>query len=516
MAIVKIPNCGTAGVLKDLSVHELPEGAWTDSSNVRFLDGYCQQFLGHGQVYGAPANIPQHVMAQNIGDARYWIYATAANQYAVTITGGVAVTTDISHVTPRAGVPNQWTSTSLSGIPIFNTGDTATVPMYWNLNLANKFVDLPAWPAGTYCKALRTYKVFLVALNITRGGQNFGYMVKWSNPADPGSLPSTWDPSDPTADAGEGDLAQGGDAIIDGLQLRDSFMIYKEASVWRMDFVGGVEVMRFQKVLGISGAMNRNCIVELDGYHFVLTGSDVIVHDGQTSRQVLDKKARRALFQDMDTAYNNLSFVFKNPFVNEVFVCYTSIGATKPNKALVWNYNDNTVSYRTIPNLYHAAYGTVDNSLSQSWAADNDPWYSDLTAWNGPDFTPNTTRVLMASADNKLFLLDSAASYDGVPPVSYLERRGLGLNLDERIKLVTGIRLRITGNVGQTVVVKVGSQNDPYEDPVYTTMTHTIGETVQCDCFVSGRYIAIRIESGSAYFWRLDSVDIFVEDGGAW
>src|SRR6478752_7076043 len=137
MPKVSIPNCGAAGVLKDLSVHELPIGAWTDASNIRFLDGYCQQFLGHGQVYGPPSGVPQHVMAQNIGDQRYWIYATATGQYAVTITAGSAVTTDITHPTPRAGLPNQWTSTSLSGIPIFNTGDTATVPMYWNLNLAS-------------------------------------------------------------------------------------------------------------------------------------------------------------------------------------------------------------------------------------------------------------------------------------------------------------------------------------------------------------------------------------------
>ena len=53
--------------------------------------------------------------------------------------------------TPRIGVVNNWTSAVLGGIPILNTGDTTSIPMYWNLNLANKFLDLPNWPANTYC-----------------------------------------------------------------------------------------------------------------------------------------------------------------------------------------------------------------------------------------------------------------------------------------------------------------------------------------------------------------------------
>lgn len=518
--LIKIPNAGAAGVLRDLSSHELPIQAWTDASNVRFLDGYARPFLGHGAVYGTPSGTPQHVLAVNIGAARYWIYATATHTYCVTITAGVAVHTDITHATPRTGVANQWTSTSLSGIPILNAGDTLTVPMRWDLNTANKFIDLDAWPAATYCKAIRAFGPYLVALNITKGSTNYGYMVKWSHPADPGGLPVSWDPTDTTRDAGEYDLAEGGDPIIDGLQLRDSFMIYKEQSVWRMDKSFNSFVFRFQKVLGLSGAMNRNCIVELDGFHFVLTGSDVIVHDGQTAVPVLDEIARRSLFQDMDVNYNDKSFVFKNPFLNEVFVCYTSIGSTIPDKAMVWNYKKRTVAYRSIPNLNHANFGTVDNTLSGTWASDSDPWNSDRTLWNGPDFTPNTARVLMASSDGKLYMLDSEASFDGVQPTWYLERRSLPCGRDELFKSIVGVRARIEGNEGETVIIELGGSNtDPYAIPEYPVrMIHTIGTTVLCDGMVSYRYPAIRFSNGTAYQARLDSYDLELADadGGMW
>lgn len=520
MAYVRVPNCGSVGVIKDLSKHELPLPGWTDAQNIRFLDGYAQQFLGHGAAYGTPSVIPYHVLAVNVGSARYWLYAGEQKIYAVTISGGVAVHTNLTRQTAGVdvnytGIPNQWTSTLLSGIPIFNSGNTVDPPQQWDLNPANRMTTLTNWPANTFCKSMRTYKNFLVALNVTKAGVNYPFMVKWSSPADPGAVPSTWDPADATQDAGELDLAESNGAIIDGLQLRDHFMIYKEDSVWRMTFTGGSYVFSFQKVLGVSGALNRNCIVEIDGVHFVLTGSDVVVHDGQTATQILDKQARRALFQDMDTSAMDRAFVFKNPFLNEVFVCYASIGNTIPNKALVWNYKDRTVSYRDLPSIHHANYGAVDDSLSSSWDSDSDPWNSDLTAWQGPGFTPNTTRVLMASNTQKLFLLDASASFDGVLPSAYLERVGLDFGAPENIKLVRAIRPRITGNVGETVVIKVGSSDDPYTDPVYSaTMNHVIGETVHDDCFVSGRYIALRFETGTAYFVRIDSFDIDVEIAG--
>lgn len=522
MALVRVKNCGSIGIVKDLSKHELPLGAWTDGDNVRFLDGYAQQFLGHGAAYGAPSVTPYHVLPVNVGAQRYWLYAGQKKIYAVTITGGTATHTNLTRQTSGsdvdyATVPNQITSTMFSGIPIINPGNLTDPPQRWNLNIANRCQVLDNWPANTYCKSLRAYKAFLVALNITDSRGNLPYMVKWSTAAEPGAVPATWDTSNAAEMAGEVDIAAGGDPIIDGMQLRDSFMIYKEQSVWRMDYIGGQDVMRFQQVGGISGAMNRNCVVELDGMHFVLTASDVVVHDGQTVTPVLDKQARRTLFQDMDVTATDRAFVFKNPFLNEVFVCYASIGNSVPNRALVWNYKDRTVAYRDIPSIHHANYGTVDSSLGDTWASDGDPWNSDLSAWNSPGFTPNTTRVLMASNASKLYLLDTSSTYDGTSPDAWVERVGLSFDAPESMKLVRSIRARITGNVGDTVLFDVGASDDPYTAPTYTeTLTHTIGQSVACDCLVTGRYIAIRVRSGGAYFWRLDSFDIDVVEAGKW
>jgi len=507
MALVRIPNCGSVGVNQDLSQHELPINAWTDASNIRFLDGYVNQFLGHGQVYGTPSVIPYHVLPVIISGVKYWLYASLTTIYAVTITGGSAVHTNLTRQTAGndvnyAATANSWTSTVLGGIPIMNPGNAVDPPQQWDLNTANNFTALSNWPASTYCKSIRAYKNVLVALNITKTTTNYPYMVKWSHPAVPGSVPSSWDETDPTIDAGEFDLADGYDQIIDGLALRDSLIIYKEASVWRLDFVGGQYVHRASKVMGTSGAMNRNCIVEIDGFHVVLTTNDIIIHDGMQATSVLDKVTRRWLFQNMDVDEAYQSFVFKNPFYNEVFICFSSIGSDYPNTAIVFNYKDKTVSKRTLPNIHHANFGSVDTSLTGTWASDPDPWSSDISLWDSPEQVPNQARVLMGAHDTKLLMLDAAASFDGVIPSAYLERKGLSFDTPESIKLVKGIRPRITGNVGDTVKISVGAQDDPYDTQKKPGMTTTIGTTIRNACLVSGSYFAAKFATGTALNWR--------------
>ena len=348
MSTVKVSQVGQYGVNKDLSQHELPVNVWTDASNVRFLDGSVSQVLGYKELYPTAAVIPYHVIPLNVLNVKTWLYAGANKVYTV---GNGPVHINITRQTGSvdldyAATRNSWSSCLIGGIPVLNNGVDA--PQQWLLT--GKMTALTAWPAATACAVVRTYKNSLVALNITKSGTNYPFMVKWSHPADPGTVPVSWDITDATRDAGEADLSDGYDKIVDGLVLRDSFMIYKESSIWRMDYIGGAFVYRFSKVLGASGALSKNCIVELDGQHFVLSSSDCLIHDGQTATSVLDKQTRRELFRQIDPDYSDRCFVFVNRLYNEVFVCYPLLGSQTCNRAMVWNLVDKTVSFRDIPN----------------------------------------------------------------------------------------------------------------------------------------------------------------------
>jgi hypothetical protein len=519
MAWVRVPLIGSEGVNKDLSPHELPPTAWTDARNMRFLEGAAQQAFGWTPVYGSTVVVPQHVrFVRNAAGERFWLYAGAAKIYAASISGVTPVHTDLTRSSggDYTGGVNAWTSTLLSGIPILNNGQD--VPQRWNLSVSSRMANLENWPATTRCAVMRSYKNFLVALNITKNGTRFPYMVKWSHPADPGAVPVTWDETDATKDAGELDLASDTGELVDGLPLRDSFMIYGQRGIWRMDFTGGVAVFRFQKVFGSSGALNRNCIVEVDGVHVVLTRDDVIVHDGQNPRSVLDNVSRRTLFDKIDADNLGACFVTHNPYFREVLVCYPLAGESQPTRALVWNYANKTVAFRDIPRAYSADVGEVDSDTGQTFEDQADPFDAYVGTFSGGSYLNNAQRLVMADATGKLQLMDGSTLYDGALPAAYVERLGLSFGSAESIKCIRSIRPRISGTNGAKVRVRVAGMADHFASPVYSASADfVIGQSVSADVMAAGRYIAIRVEGDSdAYQWRLDSMDVDVVPAGKW
>lgn len=512
---VPVKQVGQYGVNRDLSQHELPINVWTDALNIRFLDGLANQTYGHNEIYASPSITPYFVMPVTVAGVRYWIYAGATKIYTVAVPGGTITHTDVSRAAggAYAATRNSWMGTVLGGLPVLNNG--IDEPQYWLLN--GLFLRLANWPATTYCKSMRSFKNMLVALNVTKTATLYPYMVKWSHPADPGTIPTTWDITDATKDAGELDLAEGYDAIVDGLALRDSLVIYKQQSVWRLDYIGGVFVVKAQKVLGTSGAMNKNCIVEIDGQHFVLTNMDVVIHDGQQATSVIDKQSRRYLFQNIDETYKERCFVAKNPYLNEIFVCYPEAGQTVCTKAMVWNWVDRTVTFRALPSINHMAAGALDRSSTGTWTTAVGTWADQVGNWGTPAYSPDLARVLMAPDTTKLYLLDETATFAGTAISSFMERRGLAFDAPDKTKLISRIFPRITGTDGLTVLVYVGSADDPYENPTYgDAITYTIGTTVSCDTFCTGRYMAVKFASGTASVWRLDSYDIEVKVQGTW
>jgi hypothetical protein len=506
MPILTVGNVG-GGVNKDQSVHELPPSIWTDALNIRFRNNSVTPVLGELQVMGTPQVVPYHVLPVLVAGVQHWLYAGANKIYDVTGTTHTNITRQTAGVDVNYNASrNGWTSTVLGGIPILNNPNDA--PQQWLLT--GKATALTNFPANTTCAVMRAFKGYLIALDVTKTATRYPYLVKWSTRADPGSVPASWDHTDATRDAGEFDLAEGYDYIIDGLALRDGFMIYKRSSVWRIEEIGGVFVFKSSKVLGTSGALNRNCIAEIDGQHFVLTNEDVVIHDGFQSQSILDEVARRELFEDIDPTYSDRAFVFKNPAYSEMLVCYPQIGQQLCTRALVWNWKTKAVSFRDIDDLNHAAAGPVSVSTSgATWATIVGTWANITRRWASAGTTLDTTRVLMASDNTKLLVADETLTFNGTAISSYVERRGLNLGDTQRRKLVTDVTPRISGVAGQTVLIYIGGSDEPYGDPTYqTALTYTIGTTVTVHGFAESRYPAIKFASGTSSSWKLDSFDI--------
>ena len=290
----------------------------------------------------------------------------------LSLTGGttvVDVTPDAPH-TVNTEFP--WSHTFLGAIAYLNQKDGVPL-MKGQQDL--KFLPLTAWDPTHRCAALRGYKDFLVSLGVSKAGTEYPTMVKWSDFATFGTPPTSWATDDPTNSAGENIINEMRTPIVDGLTLRDSFILYCQSEVWAMDYIGGNLMFRFRKLYDRRGVINQNCVVQVDGLHYVFDRSDIYVHDGSsTPRSICDGLVKQFIFDNIQNDKHQLCFTTHDPKLGEIYFAYPSndslTGFASPetgcNRIAAFNYREGMWSFYDAPNVIGAASSSIPAGISYS------------------------------------------------------------------------------------------------------------------------------------------------------
>lgn len=510
MPIITIPAAGGQGVIRDQLPQELDQSAWSDVQNIRFAEGSAWRFLGDAQVFDAPAVTPYWIGAYNTTTTRYIVHAGLA---AVYVDDG-STRTDITGTAPTGGVDDRWTGGTLNGVLVLNNG--IDKPQFWGGNTASNLATLTNWNANHLCAVMRPYRNYLVALDVTKSGTRYPHMVKWSSPAEPGTVPASWDETDPATDAGEVDLAETSDLMVDCMTLGAANIIYKERSMYAMTYIGGQYIFQFQRLPGDSGMLWRGCGAQTPLGHVVLTAGDLVLVRGVGEPEsIITGRMRRWLFSQLSGDLYKRAFVVANVERSEVWVCFSGPNDTACTKALVWNWRDNVFSVRDLQNVTYGTMGQTAVTSVETWASDSGSWDSDVTAWSEAGLSPSETKLFLCTSAPKIVTADSSATFAGTAFDARLERTGLSFGDPSVVKVVRGIRPRVDGVSGQKVFVQVGGAMDPegsytWSDPV----EYVIGSTFKADTFASGRFIGIRIYSTASAAWRISSYDVDVSTRG--
>lgn len=391
MADYDINDVASLGLILDMPSYQLPPEAWSTAENVRIFDDGVSKGATWGTLVDTSPTGPVYIQAVRTSALAQWlIYASKAKVFVWDGTSQAEITN--LALTPYSTVNDyDWVGTELAGIPVLT--NNVNPPQYWTaLNLASDLDTLPNWTAAlganSYCRSIRAFGPYLVALNVTIATVAHPHGVLWSHPADPGSMPASWDYTDPTVDAGLTELSDANaGSIVDGLPLRGQFIIYKENATWLMRLVGGQYIMQFDPFLIASGILAPHCAALTgDGkYHFVATGDDIIIHDGITAKSILDKRMRRELFGRIDVANYNACHVFAVPTKREMWFAYPEIGSSTVTRALIWNYGAGVgvdgVLYESAFTYPSAAVADVVNE-GETWDSDTDTWDSTTDAWD--------------------------------------------------------------------------------------------------------------------------------------
>ena len=404
------------------------------------------------------------------------------------------------------------TATKFTGIGRGENGTTAAT----HLDNAPAFVNV-------YSKSIRAFRSFLVALNIKRGGVDYPRLVKWSTEAGLQDIPSSWNETTSTVDAGEYELADTKGDILDGLQLRDTFMIYKEDATYSMSYVGTPFIFSFRQLSPTIGAISKNCVAEFDGGHAIFGKGNFYINDGQRLKPILPQKLKEYVFTTIDGGQIEKCFVAADYGRTEILFCYTSDGALtlEPDEAVVWNYITNTFTIREIPDTAHMGYGNVGNpTTSTTWAAASDGWDTITGPWTMSYDLQDKVLLFADPGKTKLYRDRSGNKNDTSDMTSFIERTGITVGSNGQpdqttVKRISSIWPKMSINSTNEINVYLGTQMST-QDGVSWGSPVTFNPNTQSKVSVrgTGKLYGVRFESTTDMHWELDGYTIEVEDAG--
>lgn len=507
---IEIDDIASVGVIRDTPPHQLPPEAWTLGENVRFSDVSILRLSGETAVFGTPTVAPYGAQFISTTSVPYWIYLGLNKAYVWDGTTHTNITRQTAGVDVNYSATGavDWNTTILGGIPIQNNG--IDVPQYWSaLAVATKLANLPNWTVGMTAKVVRAFGPYLMLLNITVGGVAKPHNVRWSNTTDPGTVPTSYDITDTTKNAGEVTLPDVDSGLIqDGLPLQGKFYVYKENSTWRFRNIGGRFIFDEDAFLETIGLLTTRCVaITGDGQrHVFMSNDNMYIHDGNSAKPLLDKKFKRYLYNQIDVGNFRASFLFVNSIRDEAWFCYPGQGSSVANRALIVNYNSGAMTEADI-DFVGAQIGTVQTSDTETWAAASGTWDTDSSPWS----VSNRRKVVLLKPTTPSFLqMDLGTQREGNNYTGTIQRTSLGVVGKKKNgewiedfmvrKMVHRVWPKMSGG---PVNIRLGGQDIPGGSIRWSSYV-SFDPATQKYCDVMAEGAAISIEITGAVDWQLD------------
>jgi len=528
--LVPIENVGSVGIISDLEAHDMPPEAWSDARNVRFEERGAVRSNGDEQVFGALSTEPYGLLPWQDVSAYYWFYMSATKAYRTDGTLHVDVTPTAGNF--AAGSYPRWNGGVLGGVPIINnTGGTDT-PHSWDSG-TTKFLALANWPAGYTCKVIRPFLQYLVALDITQSGTRYPTKILWSHPADPGAIPSSWDVTDATKDAGEYPLSETDGFLVDCLPLGSVNFVYKADSIWTMQFIGGQFIFKFDRAFRSAsvGLLTYGAVQEFNKRHFFVTNDDVMVHNGNTVESVIHARMRRWLFNTIDDSAIEKVEVVSLSKEHEMWVLIpTSGGSGYADLAAIWNWDTGRWTIRELDSVAVAHTGVVNETEDTTFDGQSVLAFdSDVGAFNETSFSAVQNEILFGSQGSTDMLMKAnvGSLIGGRGYTSSLIRERLAVVGRDRqgrwkidvgsVKFLRGIFLKVVCEVEITITVAVVARMR-LNGPVSGTQVRgfTVGQDEKVDFDLSGRFFDIYISSSESTFWSIQGYTLNLEIISEW
>jgi len=537
MPLLPIRNLGAAGVITDVDPFNLPYAAFTKAKNVRFTEGNVERAPIFRTAYEwstSATEVPVFVYGlTNPGTFDTVLIVNQDFDVFEFANGNVTTVHSDSQSSSTAPV----TGTTLASVEYLNR--PSRIPIA-RTPAASNFSDLANWDSTWRTRSLRSFGDFMLALNLTEGSTSYPNRIRFSDITLANNVPGSWDATDTTKSAGFNDLVQLRTPIVDGATLGSNFLIYSSDQVWLMEFVGGTFIFNFRKVFDDAGVISQNCILEVEGKHYVFDRDDIYVNDGITRQSICDNRVRDYIFDGLDMSLSERCFVLHVSSLEEIYFCYHSGDdlsvygdVSGCNRAAVYNYRSDTWSFVDLPNVTAGALANLDAvetyaSASANYNTTGGTFHSQESKFTSyPVFTSmkdtseGITRPRLLGLDlvnsGNLNLPETTEVSQSV----YLERTGIDLDQEAQLplssyKVINRIYPQIsTPSTDKFFDFTFGAADLPPAAPSYeAAVTFDSSTQYKVDTRMAGRYLSYKMETSETKDFTLSGMDVDIVPTG--
>lgn len=361
MTRIKLSFANSPGIMPDPYDQDVLPNAFSRAVNARFGDKGAQSFSGHTKIFdtkdaAAAAFTATWIKFFPDRTRPRWVYANNNKVFCYEN----FIISEITRVSGGDyGATERWQGAVFNGIGVLNDG--FDIPQVWTpIDDGTKLINLANWPTNYRVRFIKPFKEFLVAGHVYDGTNLLPNRLIWSNRADPGTIPPDWAFTDPASDAGRRDL-QKSDALIDGLDMVEQFIIYREKSTWAAQLSGDENIMRTYEISDSVGLLWKDCVAAVPRGHVLATWDDLVFHQGNAAsfRSLLDPGRRKWINNTRDQTYYKNSFIVLDHPEKEIWFCFPQLGFEYANVAATVNWENGKVGVRDLPSVPFADSGPV-------------------------------------------------------------------------------------------------------------------------------------------------------------
>jgi len=533
MPLLPIRNLGAAGVITDVDPFNLPFNAFTRAKNVRFSDGNVERSPVFRTAYdytSSSTKVPSFVFGLS-NPGTFDTVLIVNDDFSIDEFANGAVSS--VHTDTQSASPAPVTGTTLASVEYLNR--PSRVPIA-RTPTASTFSNLANWDSTWRTSSLRSFGDFMLALGLTEGSTSYPNRVRFSDITLANQVPGSWDATDTTKSAGFNDLVQLRTPIVDGATLGSNFLIYSSDQVWNMEFVGGTFIFNFRKVFDDAGVINQNCILEVEGKHYVFDTDDIYVNDGITRQSICDNRVRDYIFNGIDMSLQEACFVMHVADLEEIYFCYHTgddlavyDDVSGCNRAAVYNYRSDTWSFVDLPNVTSGSLANLDAvatyaSTGLTYASTGGTYHaqeSKFTRYPVMVSKKDTAAGITSPRLLGLDLVDSGSlnlpeTTEVNKPV-YLERTGIDLDQEAQLplssyKIIKRLYPQIsTPSTDKFFDFTFGAADLPPNVPLYDASVAFDSSTeYKVDTRISGRYLSYKVQTSEIKDFTLSGMDVEV------